>query len=226
VRILCSARLYGLPFALAVPFRAICGNWINGKAALSALRNYGMARLRREPLAWLKTEHSYPTRAALLDTHRKLGEILIGSGYVTPEQLELALASKGRIRLGEFLLAQGTIDSEDLCEVLALQQNLPSGRIEPSSIRPNVARSLPAGMVDKWGVIPFRIFAGDVFLAIRELPGDDLQNELRRFTRLEPRFHLVTAENFDELRERLAKIATPETDRPPSSASRSEPVST
>jgi adsorption protein B len=226
VRILCSARLYGLRFALAVPIRAMWGNWINGQAALSAMRNYGLARLRRQPLTWVKTEHSYPTRSALVDTHRELGDILVGSGYVTSEQLALALDSKGSMRLGEFLLTQGTINSEDLCEMLALQQNLPCGRIEPTSIPPNVARSLPAGMIDKWKVIPFRIFAGDVFLAITELPGDELQNELRRFTRLELRFHLVTVENFYELREQLVRIAKPETNRPPSSASRSEPVST
>ena len=226
VRTFCSARLYGLPFALAVPFRAMWGNWINGRAAVSAMRRYAIARLRRKPLAWVKTEHSYPARSALLDTHRKLGEILVGSGYVTPKELDFALTAKGGMRLGEFLLARGAIGSEDLCEALALQQNLPCGRIDPLSIPPNVARALPAGIIDKWNVIPFRIFAGDVFLAITELPDDELQNELRGFTGLELRFHLVTPENFDELREQSVKITLPETDQPPSSASRSEPVST
>jgi adsorption protein B len=226
VRIICSARLYGFGFALAAPFRSIWGNWINGRAALCALRNYAIARIRGRQLVWVKTEHSYPVRSALVEAHREIGEILVGSGYVTAEQLKTALASQGSMRIGEFLVAQGAITSEELCEVLALQHNLPSGYIEPSSIPPNVARSLPVRMIDQWKAIPFRIFAGDVFFAVTDLPGDVLQDEIRRFTRLELRFHLVTAENFADLRDRLARTETPERDRPPSSASRSEPVST
>jgi adsorption protein B len=50
VRISCSARLYGVRFALAVPLRAIFGNWINTAATWKAVRSYLRARLRNEPL--------------------------------------------------------------------------------------------------------------------------------------------------------------------------------
>jgi len=42
VRICCCARFYGLAFALAVPLRALCGNWINTVATWKAVRSSGV----------------------------------------------------------------------------------------------------------------------------------------------------------------------------------------
>ena len=80
VRMGCSARVYGMKFALAVPLRSVCGNWINTIATWKAVRSYARARIRHEPLVWVKTEHAYPSRSALIEHKRKLGEILIGFG--------------------------------------------------------------------------------------------------------------------------------------------------
>ncbi|MBM3774615.1 MAG: glycosyl transferase family protein [Acidobacteria bacterium] len=60
LRTWCAARIYGWIFALGVPLRSIWGNWINGAATVCALWRYGRARLRREPLRWIKTEHTFP----------------------------------------------------------------------------------------------------------------------------------------------------------------------
>jgi hypothetical protein len=48
---------------------------------------------------------------------------------------------------------------------------------------------------------------------------------LRKVTRLEPRFHLVTGENFAELRERLLRTGIPATGPKPSTAYRSASAS-
>ncbi len=225
VRILCSARLYGLRFALGAPLRAVWGNWINGRASISAILTYALARFSGKSLAWVKTEHSYPSRAALLEPHRLLGQILVGSGYITPEQLAHALQWKGSARIGEFLISTGAIDSEDLCEALALQQNLPFGRVEPGSIPTNVARSLPIEIVTSCRVAPFRAFSGDLFLASPDLPTEQLHRDLRKFTALDIRFHLVTEANFRELQEQLLQTGTAGTAPPPSTSSPSATAS-
>ena len=91
VRMSCCARFYGRRFALAVPFRAVCGNWINTVATWKAVRSYTLARIRHLPLVWIKTEHAYPSRSALVEHKRKLGEILIGSGYAQESDVRRAL---------------------------------------------------------------------------------------------------------------------------------------
>jgi adsorption protein B len=204
VRMSCCARFYGFVFALAVPLRAVCGNWINTVATWKAVRSYVRARFRHEPLVWVKTEHAYPSRSALVEHKRKLGEILVGSDYVEESDVRRALENlTPGVRLGEYLVQRGAITEDELYEALSLQHSLPSGRLEPWVISSNVARALPRRVVRDWRVLPFRISSGNMFLASPEIPTDDLTRVLRGFTRLSLRFHLVTPQNFEELAESL-----------------------
>lgn len=204
VRMCCSARLYGPLFALGVPLRSVCGNWINTIATWKAVRQYARARFRHEPLVWVKTEHAYPSRSALVEHKRKLGEILIGSAYAEEPDVLQALETQPRgVRIGEYLVQLGKITEDELYEALSLQQSLPSGRLEPWVINTNIARALPRRVVREWRVLPYRIASGNLFLASPEIPSDDLTRALRGFTRLPLRFHLVTPQNFEELAESL-----------------------
>src|SRR5216684_1232367 len=76
-------------------------------------------------------------------------------------------------------------------------------RRDPLTVARNVARALPRQLMHEWKVVPVRISAGTLFLASPEIPTDELSNTLRGFTRLEPRFQLVTPANFAELAEAL-----------------------
>jgi hypothetical protein len=200
----CTTRLYGFAFALAVPVRSVFANWINTIATWNAVRSYFRARIHHEPLVWVKTEHAYPSRSALVEHKRKLGEILTSSGYANESDVRRALENLPRgIRLGEYLVQRGVITEDELYQALSLQQSLPAGRLEPWVISSQVARALPRRVVRDWRVLPFRISSGSMFLASPEIPTDDLARILRGFTRLSLRFHLVTPQNFDELAERL-----------------------
>jgi adsorption protein B len=200
VRMGCAARFYGAWFALGVPLRSLCGNWINSVATVRAICAYLRARIRHEPLVWLKTEHAYPSRNALVEHKRKLGEILAGSGYVSAADLNEALATQpAGLRIGEYLVKLGKLSQDDLYEALSLQQSVPAGRLDPLELSANVARALPRHVVRDWRVLPFRIAAGNMFLASPEIPTDELSRTIRGFTRLTLRFHLVTPANFQEL---------------------------
>jgi adsorption protein B len=200
IRIWCSSRIYGWRFAVAAPIRVVAGNWINCFATCFAAATYTRAKLRRQPLRWAKTDHAYPNRAALLTNRKKLGEILVGGQWLSAAQLADALASlPPPRRLGEHLLLSGLITEEDLYAALALQNNLPVGKPAASLVSVPVTRALPAAMAKKWRVLPFRIAAGELYMAGSELPGDEMQHEIRRFCSLEIRFQLVTPTDYSEL---------------------------
>jgi adsorption protein B len=198
VRVCCSARVYGWRFACGVPLRVIVGNWINCLATSRAIWNYTIARVRGHSLLWAKTDHAYPNRAALMPQRKRLREILTGSQWIMPEQMESALASRpaGR-RLGEHLLKLGLITEQDLYTALSLQNNLPLGK--PDWVSISVTRALPTAMSHKWRVLPFRIAAGELYLAGTEVPVDEMHDDIRRFSSLEVRYHLVTPTDFEEL---------------------------
>ena len=186
--------------ALGVPLRVPVSNVINSFAALSAVVRYTLARAMGRPLRWIKTEHAYPSLAALREHKRKLGEILVTSGWITEEQLQQALATQPEgIRIGEHLMLLGCISETDLYDALSLQQGLPSGYVEPDQVRRNAVRALPRHLTSRRKVLPYRIDGGAIFLASTEIPTEEMTGELRNFTRLELRFQLVTPSNYQQL---------------------------
>jgi adsorption protein B len=200
VRIACSGRIYGWRFAAAVPLRVIVANCINCLATSRAIWTYTWAKLHGRPLRWVKTEHAYPNRAALMTNRKRLGEILTGSRWITPEQLESALACKPpNRRLGEHLMKLGLLSEEDLYTALSLQNNLPLGKPDPETVSVPITRSLPAALSRKWRVLPFRVAGGELYVAGADLPDETMQSEIRRFSSLELRFQLVTPTDYEEL---------------------------
>jgi len=204
VRISVSSSIYGLRFGVLAPARAIWGNWINTRATVRALWTFFAAKIRRQPLRWLKTEHAYPTRTALLGHKRRLGEILVSNGYCTQEAIDSALAScpKGRM-IGEHLMEQGWLSEDELYEALSLQQSLPVVDLDVKSVHPRVARALPARASHEWQVMPFRVASGRLDVASHLVPTDQMQVMVQKYTRLEVRFHLVPKSRFEELRKQM-----------------------
>ena len=200
VRAACSARIYGWRFACGVPIRVIVANAINCAATSRAIYTYAKAKMHRRALCWMKTEHAYPSRAALMTGRMRLRDVLAGSGWIAPAQLETALASRpaGR-RLGEHLLSLGMISEQVLYNALSLQNNLPLGKPEPAAVSLPVTRSLPATIARRLRVLPFRIAGGELYLAGSELPGEQMHRDIRHFSSLDIRFQLVTPTEFEEL---------------------------
>jgi adsorption protein B len=200
VRMWFSSRIYGPRHAATVPIRVVAGNWINCFATCVAIWTFTKAKTHNRPLKWVKTEHAYPNRAALMTDRKRLGEVLVCNQWITAEQLEYALASKPEDRrLGEHLMKLGLITEQDLCIALSLQNNIPFGKPDPDLVSTSIARALPAALSRKWKVLPFRIAAGELYVAGSDLPGEEMQSDIRRFTTLELRFHLVTPTEYEEL---------------------------
>ena len=200
IRMGCVARVYGFTFALGVPLRLPYANLLNAAATVQAVARYASARIRRLPLRWIKTEHSYPTRAALLSHKRPLGEILQALGYLNAAALKDALAAcPPETQLGAFLVANGELSELNLYEALSLQQGLPIARIDASEVPLRVARAFPEHIVREWRVLPFQVAEGSLLLASPDLPTPAMAATLRTFTALEFRFHLLTPSDYKQL---------------------------
>ncbi len=201
VRMTCVGRLYGWTFALGVPLRCFHGNFVNCCASIGAVWLYARARLARRPLVWLKTQHAYPSREALLLQRRELDDVLIGCGYVSQEQL---LDAKNNMPddadLAEYLLAEGVLSDEELCSALSLQSGVPSARVDHRQVKPRVARSLPAHLEKRFGVVPFSVHSGRLLVASRRVPSNNALEEMKGYTRLHIEPQLVTTQNYEELR--------------------------
>ncbi len=201
VRFLCVRRLYGTVFALGIPIRAFFGTVLNTAATFSAIRRFTWANLRGEPLRWLKTEHAFPTRAALARHKRRLGEVLAGSGFVTQLEIDAALARPNDSqRLGEFLMGEGLVSEEQLYQALCLQHGLPPGPESVEAIRHESTRVLPAHIADAWRMLAFDIEPGRIRIAVDDIPSEALIAVVARYVRMEPEFHLVSPSRLNTLK--------------------------
>jgi adsorption protein B len=204
IRMGCAARVYGPLFALGVPVRALYANVLNAAATGAAVAQYTIAKIRGRPLRWLKTEHSYPNRVALLVHKRRLGEILVGSGFLEGFALNAALGTQPLgMRLGEHLVNTGALDETTLYEALSLQQGLPFMHFDAALVARSVARSLPEPVAREWRVLPFKVSEGSLFLAGPDLPTPAMTAAMRSFTALEIRFHLMAPSEYTKLADTL-----------------------
>jgi hypothetical protein len=111
-----------------------------------------------------------------------------------------ALASKAAgERIGEYLVRRGRLSEAELYIGLGLQQNLNVGKPGPAEISEQATHALPAEVSRRWRVLPFRIAAGQLFVAGPELPCAEMKEDLQRLSKMEVRFHLVTPTEFEEL---------------------------
>ncbi|MGI8960439.1 MAG: glycosyl transferase family protein [Bryobacteraceae bacterium] len=204
IRMVCVERIFGLVFALGVPLRAFHANLVNCLASLGAVWRYANARLRGQPLVWLKTEHAYPSRDALLLHRRELTDVLVSSGFISEEmQLRIQQEMPADADLADFLLTNSIISDEDLCKAMSLQSGVPSAHVNPRRVKARVARSLPAHVEERFGIVPFGLQDGRLFVAGARVPPSSLFEELQAFTRLHIEFQLVTRQNYEELRQLL-----------------------
>ncbi len=70
--------------------------------------------------------------------------------------------------------------------------------VPENSSRP-VTRSFPAEVSKRWKVLPFRVAAGHLYVVGTDVSSDKMNLELKQFSSLELRFHLVTPTDFAEL---------------------------
>jgi Na+-transporting NADH:ubiquinone oxidoreductase subunit NqrC len=100
---------------------------------------------------------------------RKMGEILVGAGVITREQLQEALteqeASPERM-LGAILVEKGQVREEDVAQAVACQARLPVVDLSEKMVSPEAARLLDEALCKKHQCIPVRTTQDQVFLAM------------------------------------------------------------
>ncbi|AYQ42492.1 glycosyl transferase family protein [Burkholderia contaminans] len=111
---------------LSIP-RMFVNNLINFYAVCRAWRIYLGHLVSGKPIAWDKTSHTYLSNQELGKARLKIGEILVGWGVVTLEQLQASLEKQlicGK-RLGELLIEGSALSTESLADAIAEQAELP-----------------------------------------------------------------------------------------------------
>jgi type IV pilus assembly protein PilB len=86
----------------------------------------------------------------------KLGDLLLRSKLITPDQLDAALKSQREEggKLGEALVRVGVVTENDITETLSQQFGVPSIDLANFEIDPAVIKIVPGDVARKYGVLP------------------------------------------------------------------------
>ena len=129
----------------------------------------------------------------------------MSSGVMSQTKLEaLQGCLRQQAELSDYLVHSGELSEEQLSETLGLKDGVPSIYLDPGDISPQVARVLPAEAQAEARIIPFRVDRGRLLIAGPQSLESSVLQALRRYTKLEIEFHLVTWRNFEELRRMIA----------------------
>ncbi|MFQ5349641.1 MAG: hypothetical protein ACE5EG_04260 [Thermoanaerobaculia bacterium] len=110
-----------------------------------------------------------------------IGQLLLDHGWISPEQLSLALERQNNLggRLGTALLEMGVVSEEVLVKTLADQGGLQVADIdELRDIASEILELVPAKVAIRHKAVPFRTARGQVSLAVRQEPDIPVLDEL------------------------------------------------
>ena len=100
----------------------------------------------------------------------RLGDLLVSSGIITEEQLQVALdIQKTKMagkRLGTVLIDSGIITENQLIETLKMQLGVEFIDLNNTFIPPEMASVLPKNIAKKHMVIPIKVIGNELYLAM------------------------------------------------------------
>ena len=89
---------------------------------------------------------------------KRLGEILIEGGLLTPKQLEQALPhqKKSNLKLGQFLVREGIVSESKIVDLVSDQLKLEKYRPDKHILEMDLANLLPAEIAHKYAAAPLQ----------------------------------------------------------------------
>lgn len=87
---------------------------------------------------------------------KRLGDILVEMGAVTPDRIDTAmkLQSSTSKRMGQILLEKEWVSQQDLLKALSVQLDLPMVTLRPGTYDPSIASTIPKEMAARLTVLP------------------------------------------------------------------------
>ena len=102
--------------------------------------------------------------------YRRLGELLLAAGTITKEELDrgLALQKESKGRLGEVLIANGIITEDQLIEALQMQLGIEYIDLSKVNIPTELAAVVPKNIAKQYQVVPVRTVKDEIYLAMSD----------------------------------------------------------
>ena len=139
-------------------------------------------------------------------TKKKLGEILLSEGVISPTHLEKALAAQKSSSklLGEILIAQEACTEKDIAETIATQFSFPYISTSQYHISMDIAKLIPTSMMEEYLFVPVDRFNNILTIAIAGFLNDEILKEIEGKTQCQVQVFVTT---ISDIKERVKQIS-------------------
>ena len=102
--------------------------------------------------------------------YKRLGDLLIAAGTITPEELDMGLQrqKETKERLGAALISAGIITEAELIEALRLQLGIEYIALSKTTIPISMAQVVPKNIAKQFQVVPVRMERDELYLAMSD----------------------------------------------------------
>jgi type IV pilus assembly protein PilB len=139
----------------------------------------------------------------------RLGDLLVESGAITPEQLDKALVEQKTtgLRLGETLVKNGSLTEGKLLDALSTLLKLQIYSLSRYRPMPEALRMVPENVARRLHAIPLSVEDGNTLLIAMSDPLDIIaQDEIRMLTGMDIKVGIASPSEIERNLERLYSI--------------------
>ncbi|MTN16337.1 type II secretion system protein GspE, partial [Turicibacter sanguinis] len=117
----------------------------------------------------------------------RIGDKLVEKGYISREQLERALKLQNGTgkRIGEILIEQGIITPELLTSVLTELLDIDNISLTRSNINPDVIKLIPENICRRYKIFPFKIEGNKLLMAMADPQDRQAMQDAKRISGLD-----------------------------------------
>jgi bacteriophage N4 adsorption protein B len=173
--------IYGPKQAVLSVLRIPWSGIINAAATARACHLFFRSTITGTPLVWSKTTHVFPTRTALAEYRRQLGDVLIEQELVSNEDVQLALEERrpGE-RIGETLVRLGYLTQRQLTGAVARQIGAEDGSRDDLIAADDALKYLALEEAHRYRALPLRVTDRGVMIAIDNEPSAELDELFKK----------------------------------------------
>lgn len=131
---------------------------------------------------------------------KKLGELLLAGGSITEKQLEHALSeqkNKGK-RLGETLISLGYITEREMLLTLEKQLDIPYVYLTQEDIKAAAVKLVPLFLAERYNIIPIRLEGNSIVIAMNDPTNFYAIDDVRMVSGLDVLPVLATSQDISE----------------------------
>lgn len=101
---------------------------------------------------------------------KKLGDLLVDNGLITPGQLQetLKLQKGTGKRLGEVLIEQGLVTERQILETLEFQLGIPHIYLGQQQLTREIVQSISEDLIRRHKIFPYKVEANSIYLAMAD----------------------------------------------------------